>query len=159
MKKRTMDMRHAIAGCAALMIGTVPALALDGPGRAVVASNMVQLAVLPAQTSAAGNGITKGFIVPYSGTVRLTWEIKSMDGTPVSSTVLVEHLSTCESVFTSSTTFAAQTCDIRVAGGQPVYLTALPSDGDSKVSLRYVRLRYTVVDSDGKSIPWATVPD
>ncbi len=102
-------MRNTIIGGIALIVAAAPALALDGPGRALIASNTVQLAVLPVQSGEPGLLISKGFIPPYSGTVRLIWEIRSEDGSPVNTEALVSHMSQCPTMSTSSMTFVVQT--------------------------------------------------
>jgi hypothetical protein len=45
-------------------------------------------------------------------------------------------------------------CNIRVAGGMPVTVSASPDQATNTASLRNVGLYYTVEDSDGKAIPY-----
>ena len=64
------------------------------------------------------------------------------------------HLSNCQADTVTSTTFVTQTCDIRVAGGMPVTLSAFPFNNDNAVAFHGVKLQYNVVNSDGKPIVW-----
>jgi hypothetical protein len=137
-------------------MAAAPALALDGPGRALVASNRIQKAANTPIVGDPGTTIGTAFIPPYSGTVRLTWEIRSHDATQVDAVVFVEHLDSCAPTPTTSTTFVTQTCDLRVAAGMPINLSAAPSNGTNFVTLRRVQLRYRVVNSDGEAIVWET---
>jgi hypothetical protein len=147
-------MRHAIVGLALLAAAATSAVALDGPGRALVVSNQIQLANNPALTGGPGSSVTRSFIPPYSGTVRLTWEIRSQEGANVEVDAFVEHLSNCSTDIVSSTSFVVQTCDIRVMAGMPVNVQAFPTSGTDVVTLRRVVLHYDVVDSNGKAIHW-----
>jgi hypothetical protein len=146
--------KNVVLGLAALATAPTSVAALDGPGRALVASDQVRLTVNDTLAGAPGATIARSFIPPYSGTVRLSWQIRSKDGTEVRARVSVEHVSQCDDATTSSTTFVTQTCDIRVAGGMPVTLAAMPFDGTNVVSLHGLQLRYTIMDSNGKAIPW-----
>jgi hypothetical protein len=130
------------------------AAALDGPGRALVASNTIRLSITETLTGAPGATIERSFIPPYSGTVRLTWQVRSKDGTQVGTDVFVSHLSGCPEAVTSSTTFVTQGCDIRVAAGMPVNIDAFPDSGTNSVSFHNVQIRYNVVNFDGKPIVW-----
>jgi hypothetical protein len=145
-------MRMKIVGLVALIAATGPVLALEGPGRSVVASNVLRISTNPAVTSNIGSSVVRAFIPPYSGTVRLKWEIKSSNGLSVSANVSVHSMSNCEEQTTTSTAFVVQTCDIQVAGGFPVVINASTSDGSTKVSLRRVEMLFTLLDSDGKPI-------
>jgi hypothetical protein len=141
-----------IVGLVALIAATGPALALEGPGRSVVASNILQISNNPALTSNPGSSVARGFIPPYSGTVRLKWEIKSNNGEVVTATVSVHSMSACDPQTTTSAAFVTQTCDIQVAGGFPVVINASANGGSAKVSLRKVEMLFTPLDSDGKPI-------
>ena len=143
-------MKNTIVGLATLLLASAPAFALDGPGRALTASNTLQIRGGPAQTSLPGDSVFNGFIPPYSGTVRVKWEVRSSDGTQVSVNVSVAHTSQCGDV-TTSTSFVAQSCDLRVVGGFPIGIEA-NATGTATVTLRLVSLNYTVGDFDGKSI-------
>lgn len=146
------NMRMKIFGLVALIVATGPVLALEGPGRSVVASNVLQISTNPALTGDMGSNVSRAFIPPYSGTVRLKWEIKSSNGLSVSARVAVHSMSSCDSQDTTSAAFVSQTCDIQVAGGFPVVITASTSDGSTRVSLRKVEMLFTLLDSDGKPI-------
>ncbi len=151
-------MKIIIAAFCVLAIGTSAnvgsALALDGPGRAVVASaadDDLRIANDPVLNGPPGNSIRRSFIPPYSGTVRVKWEVKSQDGTRVSSTAEVNHLSVCERP-TSSAAFVQKFCNLRVTGGMPITVLASPDESANVASLRNVRLYYRVVNSRGESI-------
>jgi hypothetical protein len=147
-------MRRAGIGLALVVAATTSASALDGPGRALIASNTIRASVTETVTGPAGSNIERSFIPPYSGTVRLTWQIRSKDGTQVGASASVTHLSNCPEALTNSTTFVAQSCDIRVTGGMPVTVTGFANSGGNFVSLHNVAIRYNVVDFDGKPITW-----
>jgi hypothetical protein len=145
-------MRRFATAIAALAFGIGPALALDGPGRELVKSTTVlQVSNDAILTGAAGEEISRTFIPPYSGTVRVRWEVRSLDGSNVVSTAEVKHLSFCPRKSTE-TGFILKACDIRVTGGMPITISASPDQNTNTASLRNVRLYYTVQDSDGKSI-------
>jgi hypothetical protein len=150
-------MKNIVVALAAVVLASAPAVALDGPGRALVASDTLQLRGGPAQTSDPHSTVFNGFIPPYSGTVRVKWEVRSSDGTQVGVVVSVAHTSECDHV-TSSTSFVAQSCDIRVVGGFPLAIEA-SSTGAATVTLRLVSLNYTVGDFDGKSIRYIFLPN
>jgi hypothetical protein len=147
-------MKSAVVGLVALAMGASTAVALDGPGRALVASNQIRLTVDGPFAGAPGDDVRKSFIPPYSGTVRLTWQIRSKDGTDVGGEAFVNGLSFCPENITTSTTFVTQTCDIRVAGGTPVTVSSFTVNGTNVVTLHRVQLRYNVVDFDGKPNVW-----
>ena len=137
---------------AALVIGIGPALALDGPGRTLVPSTTkLQVSTKTVLTGAAGEEVRRTFIPPYSGEVRVQWEVLSGDGSNVVSGAEVQHLSSCTRDSTG-TGFKARACNIRVAGGMPVTISASPDQSTNTVSLRNVGLYYTVEDADGKAI-------
>jgi hypothetical protein len=144
----------AALGLAALAIATGPAIALDGPGRALVVSNNVRAAANAAIAGDPGEQVNRTFIPPYSGTVRLTWEIRSHDGTQVSASPFMIHVDGCPDRTTTSTSFVVQTCDIRVAGGAALIVRASTSNGANFVTLRRVQMKYDVVNSTGKTIDW-----
>ncbi len=141
------------------------ALALDGPGRALVASDTeLQIASDPVpDRRPPGNGVGRSFIPPYSGTVRVKWEVRSGDGGQVFSSAGVAHLSDCARP-TISQTFVLKACNIRVAAGVPITILASPSAGTTVTSIRRVRIFYRVVDFDGEAIiydeaPWSRVDE
>lgn len=136
-----------------------PALALDGPGRALVPStSKLQVANNPILTGAAGEEVSRSFIPPYSGTVHVYWEVSSNDGTTVESGARVENVSVCKKT-TSGTGFIHKGCDLRVTGGLPVTVSASPDQITNTASLRNVRLFYEVEDSNGKSISYTGVKE
>src|SRR5690242_6838741 len=151
-------MKKAVLGLATLLLATAPAVGLDAPGRALVASNAVQLRGGPAQTSDPGGNVFNGFIPPYSGTVRLKWEVRSSDGAQVGVQIQVPHTSQCVDS-TTSTSFVAQSCDLRVVGGFPITIEATAQgDAGNTVTLRFLTLDYNVVNFDGKPIRYLEPP-
>jgi hypothetical protein len=146
-------MKARFVGFVVFAMGATSAFALDGPGRALVASNTLQIANNPViSSSERGNSVSRAFIPPYSGTVRVKWEVRSGDGTQVSASGNVAHTSACSQQPVTSTSPVAQTCDLRVTGGFPVIIEAAPLDNNNIVYLRNVSLSFTVVDFDGKAI-------
>jgi hypothetical protein len=135
---------------AALAFGIGPALALDGPGRALFPSTTLQVANDAILTGAAGKEVSRNFIPPYSGIVRVQWEVRSGDGSNVVSAAKVEHLFSCKKNSTG-TAFVMMTCNVRVAGGMAVTVSASPDQVTNTASLRNVRLYYSLKDSDGKA--------
>ena len=125
------------------------ALALEGPGRALVPAATLQASVDAILNGAAGDPVQRAFIPPYSGTVRVRWEARSGDGTVVFAQAWVNNLDVCYKT-TTSKTFAPLGCDVRVAAGMPLIVSGLPDAGNNTVSLRNVRVYYKVTDSDGK---------
>jgi hypothetical protein len=151
-------MKTIIAALCVLAMGAGPALALEGPGRALAVSDTVlQISNDAVVTGEAGEDVIRSFIPPYSGVVRVKWELSSGDGTRLFSSAGVVHLSICERRAVG-TAFVMKTCDIRVAAGMPITVSAWPSNGDNTASLRNVRLYYRVVDSDGLSIIYDAPP-
>ena len=148
-------MKTIITGFAALLLGTACAAAQQqGPGRALVASDTVlQISNDPVVTSEPNGAVGRAFIPPYSGTVRVKWEVRSADGTQVRSLAYVDFLSECERL-SASTAFVQKACNIRVAGGMPIRVDAVVIDSNTndQVSIRNVRLYYRVVDATGESI-------
>jgi hypothetical protein len=108
-------------------------------------------------TGAAGSEVQRAFIPPYSGTVRVQWDVQSANGSEVSSGAEVAHLDECTRQ-TSGPGFKTVACRIRVAGGMPIIVTATPDQGTNQVSLRNVRLYYRVKDSKGDAIRFALEP-
>ncbi len=152
-------MKTLIAALGILAIGTGAnvgsALALEVPGRALVASAAdadLQIASDPVLSGNPGSSVHRSFIPPYSGTVRIKWEVRSGDGTtPVFSNVEVVHVSACSRP-SSSGAFVQKFCNLRVAGGVPITLTAVPDENTNVASVRNVRLYYRVVNSRGEAI-------
>jgi hypothetical protein len=145
-------MRRFATAIAALAFGIGPALALDGPGRALAPSTTeLQVSNNPILTGAAGEEVSRTFIPPYSGRVRVQWEVRSADGSNVVSAAEVKHLSSCTRTSTGAG-FQMKVCNIRVTGGMPVTVSASPDQSTNTVSLRNVGLYYTIRNSNGKAI-------
>ena len=148
-------MRRFATAIAALAFGIGPALALDGPGRALVPSTTeLQVSNDDLLAGAAGEEVSRTFIPPYSGKVRVRWGVRSGDGSNVVSGAEVQHLSSCTRNSTG-TGFVVKACDIRVTGGMPVTVSASPDQNTNTASLRNVRLYYTVRNSNGKAIVYS----
>jgi hypothetical protein len=133
------------------------ALALEGPGRALLPSQTLLQAKNDPIISATGEHVQRTFIPPYSGTVRVQWEVRSSDGTIVFGGAGVQGLAFCAKD-TMSTTFTSKACHVRVAAGMPLYIFASPDSDTNTASLRNVRVYYRVVDSDGKMIVYDDLP-
>ena len=134
------------------------ALALEGPGRALVPSQTIlQASVNAIVTGEPGNQVVRAFIPPYSGTVRVRWEARSGDGTTVFTAAAASQLAFCDKDILSKT-FVSKACDIRVAAGMPLYVFASPDVNTNTASLRNVQVYYKVVDSDGKMIVFDATP-
>jgi hypothetical protein len=146
-------MKNVLVALVAVVMGTLPALALEGPGRALIASNTEQIANNPVQTATDGSTILVTFVPPYSGTVRVKWDFKSKDGTSVFSQADVPHLSNCVAESTG-TAYSKGSCDVRVMGGMPITISAFASQTTNTAYLRNVSLSYKIVDSDGEIIPY-----
>lgn len=144
-------MRKTLIALVALVAGAGSALALDDPGRALVASNALRISNNPVVTGDPGSSFQQGFIPPYTGTVRIKWQTRSSTGQMVGVNASVHSLSSCGDT-TTSTTFVTQTCDLRVVGGYPLVINAFSNDGGTSVSLRGVQISYDVIDFDGKAI-------
>ncbi len=157
-KRRARHVMFAIAAVAALsLVSAGKALALEGPGRALIPSQILQANVNALVAGDAGERVQRAFIPPYSGTVRVRWEVRSGDGTLVFTQAAVDHLAFCSKT-TINTTFTSKGCDIRVAAGMPLYVFASPDSATNSASLRNVRVYYKVTDSDGKMIVYNDLP-
>jgi hypothetical protein len=151
-----MRLKSAFAFAAIISFSTISgAAALDGPGRALIASNVLRLSADTPRTStsAVGTGF-KEFIVPYGGTVRVKWFLRSNEtGKSVSVTIRSSIHECVDS--TTSETYESQNCDLRVSAGDRVQASAIGAFDignptmRSSVTLRNVRLHWNVVDSTG----------
>ena len=131
-------------------------VALEGPGRALIASNVLKLS---ADTQRSGLIATKEFIVPYAGVVRLRYQFKSDGGGPqtvsVTVTTAIDFNNSSCNASTSATTFQSKACDVKVVAGDRLRVNAAglmdfnPPFAQSSVFLRNVRLFWNVVDSTG----------
>ena len=136
-----------------LVTGTTHAHAAEGPGRALVASNVLKLSA-DTQRSAQAFGILKEFIVPYAGKIRVRWQIKSGDSGKQASLVVTSRIENCTDN-TTLTTYKAGQCDIRVAAGDLVQfvLSGTPDINPpfitSTAFVRNARVYYNVVDATG----------
>jgi hypothetical protein len=129
------------------------ALALEGPGRALIVSTTQQLA---ADTERTGFNV-KEFIVPYAGRVRVSWQYKTDGGGGVVVTASVtSNVDTCGKS-TTSTVFTGAKCDIRVAAGDKITVSTTGSEDINTFmfatpTIRNVRVFYSVVDSNGTGL-------
>src|ERR1044071_7226363 len=98
--------------------------ALDGPGRALIVSNVLKLS---ADTQRSGFFIVKEFIVPYAGVVRMRYQFKSDGQGPQTITVgvssSIDFNNSC-GTSTSATTFQSGVCDLKVVAGDRVRFQA-----------------------------------
>src|SRR4051812_33614802 len=96
----------ALLSAAILCGGVTNTTALEGPGRALAASNVLKLS---ADTQRSGFFIIKQFIVPYAGVVRLRYQFKSDGNGPQTVTVQVtgaiefNNASNCAATTTATT--------------------------------------------------------
>ena len=137
----------------AIVIATVSAggalAQTEGPGRALVASNVLKLA---ADTTRSGFSALKEFRVPHAGTVRLRYQFRSDGVGTVSVSVgsALETNSAC-GASTSSTTFQTKTCEFKVVAGDRIQVLAspffIPPDPMPTPFLRNVRLFWDVVNA------------
>jgi hypothetical protein len=151
----TIRLARFFLAAALFFVGTGVGHALEGPGRALMASNVLKLS---ADTQRSGFFIVKEFIVPYAGVVRMRYQFKS-DGlgpqtVTVSPTTSIDFNNSCGTT-TSATTFQNGTCDLKVVAGDRVRFQAqgqmaiFPATGQSTPTVRNVRLFWNVVDSAG----------
>jgi hypothetical protein len=139
----------------ALMLNcaTSDASALEGPGRALAASNVLKLS---ADTTRSGLIANKEFVVPYSGVVRVKLQYRSDGNGPQNVSLAVNStIHNCPDS-TTQTSFKAFTCDLRVVAGDRVRITATgfmtiypDPPAQSTAFLRNVRLYWTVINSAG----------
>jgi hypothetical protein len=121
-------------------------------GRVLVASNILKLSADTARSGTFQTAI-KQFIVPYSGVVKVSWQLKS-DGTHTATASINSRIQTCNST-TTAATFQTASCNLRVVAGDGVQVWAQGQIIDfttftySPTSIRQVRLFYNVVNSTG----------
>ncbi|MEA2987993.1 MAG: hypothetical protein QOG83_704 [Alphaproteobacteria bacterium] len=127
-----------------------------GPNKALLASDALQAS---ADTERIGNSsigqgsVTKKVQVPYHGTVRVTYEMRSTDGSQMRGTV--STLTAQATGLTNSTTYVQIShSSLRVVAGADVTLSASREFGFSSgdVAVRNFRLYYDVVDFDGQPV-------
>ena len=149
-------MKHSIIG---LVSGLVLAVAAtngaaaqtNNLGVALAASNVIRLSADTTRTG--GLGMTKEFIVPYAGIVRVWWQIKSNESGKVATVSAAGQIGNCTDSSTAQI-FVTQSCDLRVVAGDRILVTAsgqvdLVTFINSSVSLRNVRLKWNVVNATG----------
>jgi hypothetical protein len=129
---------------------SVAAAQSEGSGRALVVLNVLRLS---ADTERTGLGVVKQFRIPHPGVVRLRYAFKS-DGDG-SVTVLVASAindnNLCNAS-TTSTTFQAKVCDVKVVAGDLIRVAANGSLDpftfvQTDVTLKNVRLFWNVVNA------------
>jgi hypothetical protein len=118
----------------------------NGNGKALVASNVLKLRADTPRSTA--ESVSKQFVVPFAGTVRVRWQFKS-DGS--GSMAYLSIHSEVDSCFASTarSIYQAGMCDLRVMRGGPISVSAY---GGPVVSIRNVRIFYDVVDHTGVGI-------
>jgi hypothetical protein len=157
-KGRTMRFfvgRLVSAGMVIIASAGAASAQTQGPGRALVASNVVTLS---ADTTRSGVAVSKEFFVPYAGTVRLKYQFRSDGQGPqsvnVAVTTAIESSNFACNAGTTSTAFQTKSCDVKVVAGDRVRVSGTGFNsgdppGQSTVFLRNVRLMFKVVDSAG----------
>jgi hypothetical protein len=125
-------------------------------GRALVASNNLRIS---ADITRSGTDpvLVKQFIVPYAGVVQIRWQLRS-DGTHTANSFVASQIDSCPVRSTTQDTYQTFTCNLRVAGGDLVEVSAEgeQTPGYSTWSVRRARLFFDVVDSSGRG---RTLPD
>lgn len=142
----------AVSG-AFLLVGFTQAIAqTEGPGRELTPSNVIRLS---ADTPRTGTlTVSKSFVVPYAGTVRASWQLRSNESGKTATVSVTSLIDGCSNN-SSAQTFVAQSCDLRVVAGDRVIVTAsgqmdISTPGvNSSVSIKGVRLRWNVKNSAG----------
>lgn len=86
--------------------------------------------------------------MPYAGTVRVKWQLKSTDGGQVATIVVNSRIESCNST-TMQTTYTSEECDIRVAAGDLLLIMGSVSNSSASVFVRNVRVYYDLIDSTG----------
>jgi hypothetical protein len=118
----------------------------------------VQLSADTERSATNGNNTGKSLLMPYFGTVRITYEIRSVDGNPVTASLSTSGSSALTDG-TSATSYQLVTHDIRVLPGATVSLSALSvayacSFGClySTVAVRNFRASYDALDFNGQGV-------
>jgi len=123
----------------------------EGPGRALVVSNVVRLS---ADTQRSGMfGVTKEFIVPHQGVVRLRYQVKRNDvagGASVQVTTAIDSGPGC--IISPTSTFQTKVCDLKVSAGDRVRVVGSTTMDtltftQPTIFLRNVRLHWNVVNA------------
>jgi hypothetical protein len=136
-----------------LAAATSGASALEGPGRALAASNVLKLS---ADTTRSGLLASKEFVVPYAGVVRVKLQYRSDGNGPQNVSLAVNSTIHNCSDSTTQTNFKAYSCDLKVVAGDRVRVTAMgfmtvypDPPAQSAAYLRNVRLYWTIINSAG----------
>jgi hypothetical protein len=120
-------------------------------GRALVVSNVVRLA---ADTQRSGMfGVTKEFIVPHQGVVRLRYQVRRNEvagGASVQVTTAIDSGLGC--IVSPTSTFQNKVCDLKVSAGDRVRVVGsttmdFTTFTQPTIFLRNVRLHWNVVNA------------
>jgi hypothetical protein len=123
----------------------------NNTGRALVVSNILQLS---ADTERCSAPVLKQFIVPYGGTVRVRWFLKKSGADGPVTAFVGSVINGCEPVITSSTTYEAHFCDLRVLAGDTVSVSGQGTFDPNTMlfsvpCLKNVRIYYNVINANG----------
>jgi len=118
----------------------------NGNGKALVASNVLKLRADTPRSSA--QSVSKEFVVPFAGTVRVRWQFKT-DGSGAEGYLTIHSEVDSCMASTRQATYQSGICDLRVVRGGPISVSAY---GGPVVSIRNVRIFYDVVDHAGVGI-------
>ena len=120
-------------------------------GKVLVVSNVLRLSA-DTERSGTNSSTVKQFIVPYAGTVRVRWQIKSGHIGAFANLKVAGSIASCSSG-TLSQTYQGGSCTLFVVAGDLVRAFVAGEDlGGGNFSLafmRNVRLYYNVVNSQG----------
>lgn len=148
---RTSVLAVLLAGFSTVAYAQKPAVLASSNGRSLVASNALKLSADTERSGAAV--VAKRFLVPFPGTVRVKWQIKSDgSGQPANLSVSTQ-IGTCSDSH-SGANYKTGACDIRVVAGDIVEVSARGTQNFttfvfSTAFMRNVRVFYNVVDSTG----------
>ena len=139
-----------VSGLALVVVTTSGAVAqTESPGLALVASNVVRLS---ADTQRSGFTVSKEFLVPQRGVIRVRYQLKH-DGATSGSFSVASTLDPSNNCSASATlVYVTKVCDLRVLAGDRVrvngsgFLNVMPI-AQSTVFLRNVRLHWNVVNA------------
>jgi hypothetical protein len=136
---------------AALSFAAASSAQAQNLGKVLVPSGVLRLSA-DTERSGTTTSTTKQFVVPYAGTVRVRWQIKSGHKFAAAHIAVAGSIAKC-SGSTLSLTYDGDSCLLFVVAGDLVQVTVHGEDlGNGEFALGYmrnVRLYYNVVNSPG----------
>ena len=114
-------------------------------GKVLAPSNVLQLRA-DRERSSTAEGTLKKFIVPFAGTVRVKWQVKTDGSAPAN--VMVQSVMEHCAANTYSTTYEVGVCHLRVLEGDYIEVRSYGA-ADTLVSIKNVRVYYDVLDNPG----------